>query len=115
MSDERWIKEENQCPKVPLKKSFFNRQKWESRQAPGTPPGFEALFEMMKANKTEGASFKYARYVYKNLTDDQIWAAFELWMDHKVHPIVRAEMEPEVKKISSQSPIQNQANDTKLE
>lgn len=61
---------------------------WTSKQAPGTPPAFEWLFEMIKAERSNEDVFKTARSIGRcgDFTDADLWECYEFWCRHQVNP-----------------------------
>jgi hypothetical protein len=85
VSDERWIKEDNERPftKYPrLKPIVYNTR----AKVFGTPPTWEALFESIKAGKTDDPCFNWMRKLLKKYSDNEVWEFYELWTQGKVHP-----------------------------
>lgn len=60
-------------------------QRWFSRQAPGTSPGYEAMFTMIKNGHHDSKAFQFERRYYR-LTEEELWAAYEDWCNGRVHP-----------------------------
>lgn len=61
---------------------------WISRKAPGTPAHFEALFSMIEKGKADTGAFRIGCRM-KNISEDEIWGAYESWTQGKVHKIIQ--------------------------
>lgn len=80
-SDERWDLK-------PKSKTKPWRPGWQSRIAPGTPQNLEALFDMINKGNSGTGAFKFARSLFEYLTDEDIWQAYDHWIEGKLDPTV---------------------------
>lgn len=73
----RWGKERASAEKVI--RNYRPRHVWQSRQVPGTPVTAETLFVLIRDGKTDTPRFRLARAWYAGLSDEDVWAAYEMW------------------------------------
>lgn len=79
---DRWVKNS----KGNMVRRVLNGNRWVSDKAPGTPITAEALFILMQTGQSSGGAFDIARAGWRHLSDEQVWAAFDLWLNGKVAP-----------------------------
>lgn len=68
--------------------NFKEKREWVSKQAPGTPPASEALFEMILDEKSHTSAFTMARNIgrHASMTDAELWECFDSWVKGEVNP-----------------------------
>jgi len=68
-----------------FKDGALSKQKWVSMVAPGTPVGYETMFEAIKSNQYDTKAFNYAKKVH-GVSDADLWSYYSEWIEGKIHP-----------------------------
>ncbi len=75
----KWAKERAAAQMAGAKAFRSPKPCWQSRQVPGTPVTAETLFILIREGQTESFRFRLARAWYAGLTDEEVWAAYQMW------------------------------------